>query len=94
MDEEKGFQIEDDLLLLDPNNFDTLQYYINKANELRALLKDCGKPMKDDRLIHYILKRLTSEYASFVLSYNTHKLTMGGAFTKPTFDAFEKMLML
>ena len=24
VDEEKGFQIEDDLLLLDPNNFDTI----------------------------------------------------------------------
>ena len=44
VDEEKGFQIEDDLLLLDPKNFDTIQDYINKANELRALLKDCGNP--------------------------------------------------
>ena len=55
---------------------------------------DCGNPMKDDRLIHHILKRLPSEYASFVSSYNTHMLTMGSAFTKPTFDAFAKMLML
>ena len=48
VDEEKGFQIKDDLLLLDPKNFDTIQDYIKKANELRALLKDCGNPMKDD----------------------------------------------
>ena len=88
MDEEKGFQIEDDLLLLDPKNFDTIQDYVNKANELRALFKDCVNPMKDDRLIHHILKRLTSEYSSFVSSNNTHTLTMGGSFTKPTFDAF------
>ena len=80
VNEEKGFQIEDDLLLLDPKNFDTIQDYINKANEFRALLKDCGNPMKDDRLIHHILKRLPSEYVSFVSSYNTHKLTMGSAF--------------
>ena len=93
MDEEKGFQIEDDLLLLDPKNFDTIQDYVNKANELRALLKDCGNPMKDDRLIHHILKRLPTEYASFVSSYNTHKLTMGSAFQKPTFDAFVEMLI-
>lgn len=33
VDEEKGFQIEDNLLLLDPKNFDTIQEYINKANE-------------------------------------------------------------
>ena len=88
VDEEKGFQIEDDLLLLDPKNFDTIQDYVNEANKLRALLKDCGNPMKDDKLIHHILKRLPSKYASFVLSYNTHNLTMGSAFQKPTFDAF------
>ena len=50
--------------------------------------------MKDDRLIHHILKRLPSEYASFFLSYNTHRLTMGSAFTKPSFDTFAEMLML
>ena len=33
VDEEKGFQIEDDLLLLDPNNFDTIQDYVNKGIE-------------------------------------------------------------
>ena len=45
-------------------------------------------------MIHHILKRLPLEYASFVSSHNTHKLTMGSAFTMPSFDAFAKMLML
>ena len=92
--EEKGFQIEDDLLLLDPKNYDTIQDYIIKVNEYRALLKDYGNPMKDDRLIHHILKRLPSEYASFVSSYNTHKLTMGSSFPKPSFVSFLGMLVL
>lgn len=70
---------------MDPKNFDRIQDYINKANEYRALIKDCGNPMKDDKLIHHILKRLPSEYASFVLSYNTHRLIMGSAYQKPTF---------
>ena len=30
VDEENGFQIEDDLLLLDSKNFDTIQDYITK----------------------------------------------------------------
>ena len=94
MDEEKGFQIENNLLRLDPKNFETIQDYITKANEYRALLKDCGNPMKDEKLIHHILKRLPSEYASFVLSYNTHSLTMGSAYQKPTFDSFVEMLIL
>ena len=41
VDEEKGFQIEDDLVLLDPKNYDTIQDYTIKVNEYRALLKDC-----------------------------------------------------
>ena len=48
VDEEKGLRIEDDLLLLDPKNYDTIQDYIIKVNEYRALLKDCGNPMKVD----------------------------------------------
>ena len=63
VDEEKGFQVEDDRLLLDLKNFDTIQDYITKANDHRALLKDCGNPMKDGRLIHHILKKLPSKYA-------------------------------
>ena len=50
--------------------------------------------MKDEKLIHHILKRLPSEYASIVSSYNTHRLTMGSAYQKPTFDAFAEMLIV
>ena len=93
VDEKKGFQIEDNLVLLDPKNFDTIQDYINKDNEYRALLKDCGNPMKDERLIHHILKKLPTEYAPFVLSFNTHRLTMGSSYHKPYFDAFIDILI-
>ena len=50
--------------------------------------------MKDEKLIHHILKMLPSKYAYFVLSYNTHRLTMGSAFQKPTFYAFVEMLIV
>ena len=93
MDEEKGFQIEDDLLLLDPKYFDTIQDYITKANEYRALLKDYGNHMKDEKFIHHILKRLPLEYAFFVSSFNTHTLTMGSAYHKPSFDFFTYILI-
>ena len=75
-------------------NYDTIQDYIIKVNECRALLKDCGNPITDDRLIHHILKRLPSEYASFVSSFNTHRLTMGSAYQKPSFDFFSDMFFV
>ena len=49
--------------------------------------------MKEENLIHHILKRLPLEYASFVFSFNTHRLTMGSAYQKPTFDAIAEMLI-
>ena len=94
MDDKKGFQIEDDLLLLNPKNYDTIRDYIIKVNEYRVLLKDCGNPMKDDRLIHQILKKLPTEYANFVSSFNTHRLTMGSTYQKPSFDGFADMLIV
>ena len=71
VDEEKGFQIKDDLLL-DPKNYDTIQDYIIKVNEYRSLLKDFGNPIKDDRLIHHILKRLPTEYSNFRSYFYQH----------------------
>ena len=49
--------------------------------------------MKDERLIHHILKKLPFEYAPFVSSFNTHRLTMGSAYHKPTFDSFTNILI-
>jgi hypothetical protein len=49
--------------------------------------------MKDERLIHHILKKLPSEYAPFVSSFNTHRLTMGSAYHKPSFDGFIDILI-
>ena len=79
---------------MDPKNFDTIQDFINKANELRVQLKDCGITIKNSQLIHHMMDNLPSEYASFVSSYNTHNLTMGSAFTTPSFESFGEMLML
>ena len=60
----------------------------------RAQLKDYGEPIKDGKMIKHIMTHRPPEYAPFVSSYNTHKLTMGSAFTKPSFKKFSEMLAL
>jgi hypothetical protein len=50
--------------------------------------------MMDDMLIHHILKRLSFEYACFVLIYNTHRLTMESFFEKPKFHGFAEILII
>ena len=57
-------------------------------------LKDCGEPIKNAKLIKHFMTHLPPKYAPFVSSYNTHKLTMGSSFTKPSFNKFSEMLVL
>ena len=88
VDEDMAYTIEDKILRLDPRNFDTIKDYLTQVAIYRAQLKDCGEPIKDGKMIKYIMIHLPPEYAPFVSNFNTHKLTMGSAFTKPSFESF------
>ena len=94
VDEIRGYQIDSDLTMLDPKNFDTIQDYVTKAKELRAQLKDCGIDKKDTQLIFNLMGKLPQEYTAFVSSFQTHRMTMGSNYTMPTFDVFAEMLMM
>ena len=94
VDEDMAYTIEDNLLKLDPRNFDTIKDYLTQVDMYRAQLKDCSELIKDGKMIKHIMTHLLPEYASFVSSYNTHKLTMGSAYTKPSFKKFSEMLVL
>ena len=94
VDEDMAYTIEDNLLKLDPRNFDTIKDYLTQVDMYRAQLKDCGEPIKDGKLIKHVMTHLPPEYAVFVSSYNTHKSTMGSAYIKPSFEKFSKMLVL
>ena len=41
-----------------------------------------------------IMTHLPPEYAPFVSDFNTHKLKMGNAYLKPSFEKFSQMLIL
>ena len=45
-------------------------------------------------MIKHIMTHLPPKYAPFLSSYNTHKLTMGSAYIKPSFETFLEMLVL
>ncbi len=94
VDEDMAYTIEDNLLKLDPRNFDTIKDYLTEVDMYKAQLKDCGEPIKDGKLIKHVMTHLPPKYVAFVSSYNTRKLTMGSAFTKPSFKSFLGMLVL
>ena len=91
--EVKGYQIENELMSLDPKNFGNIQDYTTKVNDLKAQCKACGIDKKDIQLIYNTLNKLGPEFAAFVYSFHTHRLTMGFAYTMPSFASFSEMLM-
>ena len=90
--EEDVYKIEDELVSLDTKTFDSIQNFIIKVNELRMKLDDCGSPIKDDRLVYLIHNKLSSEYSTFVSSYNTSKTTLGSTYQKVSFDHYVELL--
>ena len=94
VDKARGFELDENLMSLDPKEFDTIQDYITKAHELRSMVKDCGITIEDEKLIYNLMRKLPLEYASIVLSFKTHKLTLGSSYTMPSFDFFTEMLMV
>ena len=91
-DEVRGYQIDNDLMNLDPKNFDNIQDYITKVNDLREQCKACGID-KDIQLVYNTMKKLGPDYASFVSSFHTHRLTMGSTYTTPSFASFSEMFI-
>ena len=90
--DEDVFKPEDELISLDPRSFDSIQDFIIKVNELRTKLIDCGNPIKDDKLIYSIHTKLSSNYSTFVSSFNTSKTTLGSTYKKVSFDEYAKIL--
>ena len=92
MSDEDVFKLEDELRSLDPKSFDCIRDFIIKVNELRTKITDCGNPIKDDRLIYSIYTKLSSDYSTFVSSFNTSKTTLGSAYKMVSFDEYAKLL--
>ena len=66
-DEMRGHQIENELISLSPNSFESLQLYFSKFKALVLQLKQCGIEKKDDQRILAILSKLGPDYLVFFL---------------------------
>src|SRR5713101_7722558 len=71
----RGHQIENELISLSPNSFESLQLYFSKFKALVLQLKQCGIEKKDDQLVLAILSKLGPDYSMFVSTFYATKLT-------------------
>ena len=74
-DEMRGHQIENELISLSPNSFESLQLYFSKFKALVLQLKQCGIKNKDEQLVLSILSKIGPDYSVFVSTFYATKLT-------------------
>ena len=71
----RGHQIENELISLSPNSFESLKLYFSKFKAFVLQLKQCGIEKKDEKLVLAILSKLGPDYSMFLLTFYATKLT-------------------
>ena len=67
----RTFQLENELLTLDPSNFPSIEDYLSKLKTLRILLEGCKVTKEEEPLIHGILAKLPPAYSVFVSTFHS-----------------------
>ena len=74
-DEMIGNQIENELISLSPNSFESFQIYFSKFKALVLQLKQRGIKNKEEQLVFSILSKLGPKYSVFFSTFHATKLT-------------------
>src|SRR5713226_4356753 len=90
-DDMRVYQLENELMSLQPSNFETLNDFFTKFKHTVFLLKQCKVEKEDDQLILTILSKLGADYSVFVSTFRAGKLTTLG-WKMPTLNAFIESL--
>ena len=90
-DDLRVYQLENELMSLQPSNFETLTDLFTNFKHTVLLLKQCKVEKEDDQLIFAILSKLGADYSVFVSTFCVGKLTTPG-WKMPTLDAFIESL--
>ena len=69
------YQLENELISIDPGNFETMNELFTKFKHLVPQLKLCKVEKEDDQFILAILSKLGADYSVFVSTFHTEKLT-------------------
>ena len=85
------YQLENELMSLQPSNFETLNDFFTNFKHTILLLKQCNMEKEDDQLILSILSKLGADYLVFVSTFHAGKLTTPG-WKIPTLNAFIESL--
>ena len=85
------YHLENELMSLQPSNFETLNDFFTKFKHIVLLLKQCKVEKEDDHLILAILSKLGADYSMFVSTFRAGKLTTP-RWKMPSLNAFIESL--
>ena len=74
-DELRGHILENELIALQPSNFDTIQLFFTKFKSMVMKCKQCEIEKKDEQLVLSILRKLASDFLVFVSTFHFGRLT-------------------
>ena len=85
------YHLENELMSLQPSNFETLNEFFTKFKHIVLLLKHCKMEKEDDQLTLAIISKIGADYSFFVSTFYARKLTTP-RWKMPTLNAFIESL--
>ena len=70
-DELRRHILENELIALQPNSFESIQQFFTKYKSPVLQCKQCGLERKDEQLVLYVLRKLGSQYSIFVSTFHS-----------------------
>ena len=84
----RKFKLENELIGLNPCDFDNIQEFFSEFNSIILELSDCGITKDDEQLILSILSKLGPEYSIFLSIFYATMDALGSAYKTPSLDEF------
>ena len=91
-DELQGYILENELVYLHPNSFDTTEQFFTKFKSLLIQCRQCGIEWKDEQNVISILSKLSPKYFVFVSIFHS-KWESFPDWKIPSLDSFSESLI-
>jgi hypothetical protein len=84
----QAHQLENQLMILSPNDFPCNKDYLSKFKTLTFLCIGCQLDMKEDRCIYVTLAKFSNAYSIFVSTCYATREVLGSVYKQPSLKSF------
>jgi hypothetical protein len=80
--------LENQLMMLSPNDFPSIEYYLSQFKKLRLVYIECQLDISEYRCIYVIISNLGSAYSIYLSTFYDTREDLGSVDKKPSFQSF------